>query len=107
MTDRGLIHTVPGRACFTGPAEAGHPRPLYQRIAAELAGQIFSGEIQINHPIPVREDLRVRHGVCDHTLREAVELLESLGWVICVPYRRPVAAPPTCWPVSLDGSAVP
>ncbi|MEO3857896.1 GntR family transcriptional regulator [Acrocarpospora sp. B8E8] len=107
LTDRGLIHTVPGRACYTGPAEAGHPSPLYQRIAAELAGQIFSGEIRINHPIPVREDLRARHGVCDHTLGEAVELLESLGWVICVPYRRPVAAPPTCWPVSLDGTAVP
>ncbi|GAA0417148.1 hypothetical protein Acor_21060 [Acrocarpospora corrugata] len=99
LTDQGLIHTVPGRASFTGPASAGHLRPLYQRIAADLAGQIYAGVIPVHHPIPVRDDLKARHGVCDHTIRQAVALLKSLGWVIAVPYRRPVAAPPKHWPV--------
>ncbi|GAA0406195.1 hypothetical protein Acor_40820 [Acrocarpospora corrugata] len=100
LTDRGLIHTIPGRGTFTGPPDAGHPRPQYQQIAADLAGQIYSGQIPIHHVIPTRTKLRVRYGVSDHTVGEAISLLRSLGWVIRALYRRPVAAPPFCWPVS-------
>jgi DNA-binding FadR family transcriptional regulator len=99
LADRGLIHTVRGRASFTGPADAGHPRPRYQRIAAELAAQIFSGEIPISHVIPPRKELMARYGVSGGTVDHAVRRLVSLGWVVSVPYRRPIAAPPSRWPV--------
>ncbi|GAA0989396.1 hypothetical protein GCM10009555_073280 [Acrocarpospora macrocephala] len=103
LTDRDLIHAESGRAHFTGPASAGHPLPLYQQIAADLAGQIFTGKLRILHVIPVREELRMRHRASDHTVGEAVSLLHHLGWVICVPYRRPVVATPDSWPVPLGG----
>ncbi|WP_214110444.1 GntR family transcriptional regulator [Acrocarpospora catenulata] len=107
LIDRGLIHNVSGWACFTGPATAGHPLPLYQQIAADLAAEIFTGSLPILHVIPLREQLKAQYDVSFRTIDEAIRLLESLGWIMRIDNRRPIAAPPKLWPVFRDGSPAP
>ncbi|WP_214106395.1 GntR family transcriptional regulator [Acrocarpospora catenulata] len=101
LRERGLIHTVPGEGSFVGPA--GTPRaeylaPLYRKIADQVAGGIQDGRIPANRPIPSERNLMLEHGVAKATIRQAISLLRTEGWVFTVPYRGTFAAPPESWP---------
>ncbi|GAA1019175.1 hypothetical protein Aple_101510 [Acrocarpospora pleiomorpha] len=110
LRDRQLIHTVPGEGSFVGPPDTPRPpylAPLYRQIADEVAATIRSGEIGANRPIPSERTLMLEHGVAKATIRQAIALLRTEGWVFTVPYRGTFASPPEHWPEPVPQAAAP
>lgn len=64
-----------------GEARASRKEPAYLRIAEELRGQIESGHLAPNDPLPPERDLCVEHDVSRMTARRALTVLESEGLV--------------------------
>lgn len=63
------------------------PTPVYQQIAAILAGRIERGEILPGRRIPSETTLVQEFGVARETARHAVAVLREKGLVITVPQR--------------------
>lgn len=55
--------------------------PLYRRIAAELRGQIDSGDLPPGRQLPAELELGDQFNASRHTIRDAVKALISLGLV--------------------------
>lgn len=69
------------------------PTSVYRQLADVLAGQIRSGAIEPNRPIPSEALLCREFGVARGTARKAVELLRDDGLVITVAGRGTFARP--------------
>ncbi|MEO3862659.1 GntR family transcriptional regulator [Acrocarpospora sp. B8E8] len=101
LRERGLAHTVGGAGTIVrvGEAETGSDvRPMYLRIAREIADQIQDGRIAPDRPIPTRQALVARYGVSVETARRAVGMLCWAGWVYTVAGRPRFVARPERWP---------
>jgi GntR family transcriptional regulator len=59
--------------------------PAYQRIAAEYAGKIDTGELKDGDQLPKREELRAKYGVSLQVVRDALSLLHNDGYLRSVP----------------------
>ncbi|MFI6484133.1 GntR family transcriptional regulator [Nonomuraea sp. NPDC050663] len=98
---RGLVTTVQGEGSFVGcegtPRNQGR-RPLYMRLAAEVAQRIRQGELQPNRPIPSEKTLMQQYGIAKATARQVVAALRHQGWVFTVPYRGSYVSPENEWP---------
>lgn len=57
----------------------GHP--LYRQIADRLRGEILAGELTAGAKLPTERELAERYGVRRETLRQALALLRSEGWL--------------------------
>jgi GntR family transcriptional regulator len=57
------------------------PVPVYQQLAAIIRGQIDSGELAENRPIPAKDRLVQEYGVAKGTVERALDLLKSEGYV--------------------------
>lgn len=55
--------------------------PAYQRIAAHLMEKVRAGQYAIGSRLPGELELREQFGVSRHTIREALRLLETGGYV--------------------------
>lgn len=55
--------------------------PLYQRLAQALRAGIAAGSHPIGAALPTEVELRERHGVSRHTVREALRLLVDQGLI--------------------------
>ncbi|GAA2910023.1 hypothetical protein GCM10010517_76470 [Streptosporangium fragile] len=101
LRERGLVHTIPGKGTFVGPAGTRPRRrkaPLYEEIATEIADSIQQGRITVNRRIPSEKSLMEGYGVAKATIRNSVALLRRQGWVFTVPYRGTYVSPPEKWP---------
>jgi GntR family transcriptional regulator len=63
------------------------PTPLYEQLAAVLAGQIERGELAPRQPLPSEAELAREHGVARRTVRRALELLRERGLVVSIERR--------------------
>lgn len=78
----GSAEGVPG--AVTGmplPGPRGMTSPLYQRMAADLRGQILSGRLKPGERLPATRILRKQYDVADMTARAALHLLRAEGLV--------------------------
>jgi GntR family transcriptional regulator len=57
------------------------PEPPYRQLAAYLRGQIQSGEIPPDRPVPSKKTLQQRFGVAGNTIDKAIQLLKDEGLV--------------------------
>jgi GntR family transcriptional regulator len=57
----------------------GHP--LYRQIADRLRGEMLAGELEAGAKLPTERELAERFGVRRETLRQALALLRSEGWL--------------------------
>jgi DNA-binding GntR family transcriptional regulator len=60
------------------------PVPVYVQLADLIAGQIESGDLQPDYPIPSEAQLKQEFGVARNTARRAVELLRERGLVYTI-----------------------
>ncbi len=58
------------------------PRPLHQRIAADLREEILSGELPPGSALPSTQQLRDRFGVANATIQKALQVLKDEGMVV-------------------------
>ncbi|WP_347605138.1 GntR family transcriptional regulator [Acrocarpospora sp. B8E8] len=87
LRECGLAHTAAGAGTIVGlrgTATGSDVRPLYLRVAREIADQIQDGGIAPDRPIPTRLALVARYGVSVETARRAVGMLRGAGWVYTV-----------------------
>ena len=63
----------------------GSASPAYQRIAAEWAEKIDSGEVRDGDQLPTREALKESHGVSMQVVRDALNLLRNEGYTRSAP----------------------
>jgi GntR family transcriptional regulator len=59
--------------------------PAYQRIAAEYAEKIDTGELRDGDQLPKRDELMARYGVSLQVVRDALALLHNDGYLRSVP----------------------
>jgi GntR family transcriptional regulator len=59
--------------------------PAYQRIAAEYAEKIDTGQLQDGDQLPKRDELMKRYGVSLQVVRDALALLHTDGYLRSVP----------------------
>lgn len=57
------------------------PAPKYERVAAAIRQKIRAGELQPGAQLPRGEDLQAEYGVGYGTLRTALIILVSEGWI--------------------------
>ncbi|WP_308169546.1 GntR family transcriptional regulator [Acrocarpospora catenulata] len=96
----GLIHTVQGKGSFVGSSDVtrvSKPR-LYEKIAAEIAGEIQAGRPAVDQALPSEMALGQRFGVAKGTIRQAMALLREQGWVFTVAHRGTFVSDPEKWP---------
>ncbi|MEV0620652.1 GntR family transcriptional regulator [Nonomuraea sp. NPDC050404] len=101
LREEGLVYLVQGRGTFVGPEDVprvSRTESPYERIAAEVAGRIKSGELRPRFPIPSERTLRQQYNVAKGTVRRAVALLREQGWVFTVEKRGSYVSPPEEWP---------
>lgn len=55
--------------------------PPYQQLAAILRGQILSGEIAPDRPIPSKKTLQQELGLAGKTIDKAIQVLKDEGLV--------------------------
>ncbi|GAA0968942.1 hypothetical protein GCM10009550_75110 [Actinocorallia libanotica] len=58
------------------------PRPLHQRIAADLREEILSGELLPGSTLPSTQQLRERFGVANATIQKALQVLKDEGMLL-------------------------
>ncbi|GAB2848712.1 hypothetical protein GCM10022221_55100 [Actinocorallia aurea] len=58
------------------------PRPLHQRIAADLRDEILNGALPAGTALPSTQQLRDRFGAANATIQKAVQLLKDEGLLI-------------------------
>jgi DNA-binding FadR family transcriptional regulator len=58
-----------------------HGRKTGEAIAANIRGQIASGELAIGDRLPTEDELTEQYGIARTTLREALRILESQGLI--------------------------
>jgi DNA-binding GntR family transcriptional regulator len=63
------------------------PIPLYQQVAAELAGRIERGELDPPGRIPSEQEIRTEFNVSRGTARDATAMLRDNGLVFTVGQR--------------------
>jgi GntR family transcriptional regulator len=63
------------------------PIPPYRQIADAIIGEIRSGKLRPNRPIPSEGAMNQRWGVARDTARRTVRYLREEGWVYTVPHR--------------------
>ncbi len=103
LKEEGLVYSQQGHGTYVGPEDAPRaPReiPVYQRIAAEIIGEIKAGKLKENRPIPSEKTMTQRWDVANATARQATAHLRALGWVITVPQKGTFVKPRTEWPES-------
>jgi DNA-binding GntR family transcriptional regulator len=61
--------------------------PVYQQLAAILRGQIESGELEPDRPLPSLVTLVQTYGVARETARKAVKVIVAEGLARVVPGR--------------------
>jgi DNA-binding GntR family transcriptional regulator len=89
LEGEGLVIVVPGkgrlvRAAAGAPSQAVSMLPRYQRIAAELRGQIERGTYAPGGRLPSEASLGRRYGVSRETVRRALAQLRAAGLVSVV-----------------------
>lgn len=104
LKDEGLVRTVPGLGLFPAHPQDRPPRdrwsgvPYYAQLAARIAGQIRSGELQPGQAIPAEPALMRETGLARGTVRRALGLLREQGWIETVYRRGSRVAPRESWP---------
>ncbi|MFI6484134.1 GntR family transcriptional regulator [Nonomuraea sp. NPDC050663] len=102
LREEGSIYTVQGQGTFVGTADDAPRRPrkvpIYQQIAADLAGDIRTGKYQPTRPVPGESTLQQRYDVARETVRRAMALLREQGWIYTVPQRGSYVSPMDSWP---------
>ena len=83
LVEEGLIEVVPGqgRRVVGGPV-GGNATSAYQRIAADLARRIRSGEFELDELLPSESALVAEYGVARSTVRRAYRVLVDDGLVV-------------------------
>lgn len=101
LREQGSAYTVQGEGTFVG--QPGQPRPddrvpVYERIANEIIARIRQDELKPMRPIPSEKTLMQEYGVAKATVRQAVDVLRTRGWVFTVPYRGTYVRERQEWP---------
>ena len=60
-------------------------KSTYQRIAAEIAEKIETGELEDGERLPTRPELEAKYGVSRQVVRDALALLHTDGYVVSAP----------------------
>ncbi|WP_229076068.1 GntR family transcriptional regulator [Actinoplanes sp. DH11] len=60
------------------------PVPLYEQLAEILRGQIRSGALPPNRPVPSETTLQQQYGIARDTVRHSLRLLREEGLVVTV-----------------------
>lgn len=63
------------------------PEPVYRQVAGFVRDRIRAGEWGVDRPIPSEQRMIQEYGVARETVRKAIALLRSEGWVYTVPQR--------------------
>lgn len=58
------------------------PRPLYEQLADDIAGQIERGELAAGQLLPSEPYLMGTHGISRGTVRAAMALLRERGLIV-------------------------
>ncbi|GAA2302835.1 hypothetical protein GCM10010149_60280 [Nonomuraea roseoviolacea subsp. roseoviolacea] len=107
LRTEGLVHTIQGRGTFVGPqkgpAQDVSRRPYYRRIAHDLIERITAGELAPRRPIPGELALLQQYGVARETVRRAMALLRTQGWIYTIPQRGSYVCPKESWPMGAEG----
>lgn len=74
------------------------PAPVYQQLAAILRGRIERGDLAPRQVLPSETALVQEHGVSRGTVRRAMEMLRSEGWVRTFAQRGTFVADEEDWP---------
>lgn len=67
----------PHRSSNRTPADADDPRPLHERIAADLRREILTGDLEPGARIPKTEDLKRRFDASGASVQKALQLLKT------------------------------
>lgn len=58
--------------------------PIYQQLARILRGQIESGELAPDRPLPSKATLVAQYGISQGSVERALDVLKADGYVITV-----------------------
>jgi DNA-binding GntR family transcriptional regulator len=83
LLEEGLVEIVPGIGRrIAGDADRTEPTTAYERVAADLAERVRTGEFGPRVLLPSEATLMERYGVSRNTARRAYRLLADSGLVV-------------------------